>query len=109
MQQLLKLRNGRERETKLANLPWHGAKRGNSGKRALKIVDGRHLLAEPLPQRPVLGQLSNRIEAQPDLINLFQLCPVCGGEIIEKEVKKLIPSGNNTAVVRVNAEVVREP
>jgi YgiT-type zinc finger domain-containing protein len=40
----------------------------------------------------------------------FELCPVCGGEVIEKEVEKLILGGNNTAVVRaavvrVNAEV----
>jgi YgiT-type zinc finger domain-containing protein len=35
----------------------------------------------------------------------FELCPVCGGEVIEKEVEKLIPGGNNTAVVRVNEEV----
>jgi len=35
----------------------------------------------------------------------FELCPVCGGEVIEKEVEKLILGGNNTTVVRVNAEV----
>jgi YgiT-type zinc finger domain-containing protein len=35
----------------------------------------------------------------------FELCPVCGGEVIEKEVEKLILGGNNTAVVHVNAEV----
>jgi YgiT-type zinc finger domain-containing protein len=33
----------------------------------------------------------------------FELCPVCGGEVIEKEVEKLILGGNT--VVRVNAEV----
>jgi YgiT-type zinc finger domain-containing protein len=35
----------------------------------------------------------------------FELCPVCGGEVIEKEVEKLILGGDNAAVVRVNAEV----
>ncbi len=35
----------------------------------------------------------------------FELCPVCGGEVIEKEVEKLILGGNNTAVVRVNADI----
>jgi len=35
----------------------------------------------------------------------FELCPVCGGDVIEKEVEKLILGGNNTAVVHVNAEV----
>ena len=27
----------------------------------------------------------------------FELCPVCGGDMIEKEVEKLILGGNNTA------------
>ena len=35
----------------------------------------------------------------------FELCPVCGGEVITKEVEKLIPGGNNSAAVRVNAEI----
>ena len=35
----------------------------------------------------------------------FELCPVCGGEVIEKEVEKLILGGNTTAVVSVTAEV----
>ena len=35
----------------------------------------------------------------------FELCPVCGGEVITKEVEKLIPGGNHTAVVNVIAEV----
>ncbi|EAT58147.1 YgiT-type zinc finger protein [Chlorobium ferrooxidans] len=35
----------------------------------------------------------------------FELCPVCGGEVIEKEVEKLILGGNNTAVVRVKADI----
>jgi len=35
----------------------------------------------------------------------FELCPVCGGEVITKEVEKLIPGGNHTAVVKVIAEV----
>ena len=35
----------------------------------------------------------------------FDKCPVCGGEIIKKEVDKILRGGNNTAVVRVEAEV----
>lgn len=35
----------------------------------------------------------------------FELCPVCGGEVITKEVEKLITGGNNTAIIRVTAEV----
>ena len=35
----------------------------------------------------------------------FNKCPICGGEVIEKEVEKLLRGGNNTAVIRVKAEV----
>ncbi len=35
----------------------------------------------------------------------FDQWPVCGGEVAEKEVEKLLCGGVNTAVVRVQAEV----
>lgn len=35
----------------------------------------------------------------------FEKCPVCGGELIEKEVEKLLKGGKNTAVLKVTAEV----
>jgi YgiT-type zinc finger domain-containing protein len=35
----------------------------------------------------------------------FEKCPVCGGELVEKEVEKLLRGGLHTAVVRVRAEV----
>lgn len=35
----------------------------------------------------------------------FSKCPVCGGEMIEKEVEKLLRGGIHTAVIRVRAEV----
>jgi len=35
----------------------------------------------------------------------FKQCPVCGGEMVEKEIEKLLRGGNHTAVVRVKAEV----
>lgn len=35
----------------------------------------------------------------------FHKCPVCDGEVIEKEVEKLLRGGNNTAIVKVKAEV----
>ena len=35
----------------------------------------------------------------------FKKCPVCKGEMIEKEVEKLLRGGNNTAVMKVKAEV----
>jgi YgiT-type zinc finger domain-containing protein len=35
----------------------------------------------------------------------FTKCPVCGGELAVKESEKLLRGGNNTAVVRVMADV----
>ena len=35
----------------------------------------------------------------------FTQCPVCGGDLVEKEVEKLLRGGVHTAVVRVSAEV----
>jgi YgiT-type zinc finger domain-containing protein len=35
----------------------------------------------------------------------FNKCPVCGNEMIEKEVEKLVRGGIHTAVLRVRAEV----
>ena len=35
----------------------------------------------------------------------FKRCPVCGGEVVEKDVEKLLRGGVNTAVLTVRAEV----
>ena len=35
----------------------------------------------------------------------FEKCPVCGGEMVEKEVEKLLQGGNNTATLKVIADV----
>ena len=35
----------------------------------------------------------------------FDKCPVCGGEIVEKDVEKLLREGVHIAVVTVNAAV----
>ncbi len=35
----------------------------------------------------------------------FHKCPVCGGEMVEKEVEKLLRRGIHTAVLKVQAEV----
>ena len=35
----------------------------------------------------------------------FEKCPVCGGELVEKEVEKLLRGGSHTAVLKVRAEV----
>ncbi|MEJ5365387.1 MAG: YgiT-type zinc finger protein [Desulfosoma sp.] len=35
----------------------------------------------------------------------FEKCPVCGGELVEKHVEKLLKGGVHTAVITVRAEV----
>lgn len=35
----------------------------------------------------------------------FEKCPICGGELVEKEVEKLLRGGVHTAVLKVRAEV----
>ena len=35
----------------------------------------------------------------------FEKCPVCSGELVEKEVEKLLRGGIHTAVLKVHAEV----
>ena len=35
----------------------------------------------------------------------FPKCPVCGGEVVDKEVEKLLRGGNHTAVLTIWAEV----
>lgn len=35
----------------------------------------------------------------------FHKCPVCGGDLVEKEVEKLLRGGVHTAVFRVRADV----
>jgi len=35
----------------------------------------------------------------------FSQCPVCGGELVQKEVEKLLRGGNHTAILRVQVEV----
>jgi YgiT-type zinc finger domain-containing protein len=35
----------------------------------------------------------------------FEKCPVCGSDMVEKEVEKLLRGGKNTAVLKVHAEV----
>lgn len=38
-------------------------------------------------------------------MNPFERCPVCGGELTERQVEKVVLGGNNTAVLSVRAEV----
>ena len=35
----------------------------------------------------------------------FDKCPVCGGELAEKQVEKVLRGGNHTAILTVQAEV----
>jgi YgiT-type zinc finger domain-containing protein len=35
----------------------------------------------------------------------FDKCPLCGGEVSEKEVEKLLRGGGHTAVINVRVEV----
>jgi YgiT-type zinc finger domain-containing protein len=35
----------------------------------------------------------------------FDKCPICGNDMVEKEVEKLVRGGKNTAVLKVQAEV----
>jgi YgiT-type zinc finger domain-containing protein len=47
----------------------------------------------------------DRVQREEEKMKPFEKCPVCGGELVEKQVEKLIRGGNNTAVLHVNAEV----
>jgi YgiT-type zinc finger domain-containing protein len=35
----------------------------------------------------------------------FNKCPICGGEVIEKTVEKVLRGGKNTAILNIKAEV----
>ena len=35
----------------------------------------------------------------------FEKCPICGGELVERDVEKLLRGGNHIAVVKTQAEV----
>jgi YgiT-type zinc finger domain-containing protein len=38
-------------------------------------------------------------------MNPFEKCPICGGELITKEVEKLLRGDGNTAIIKTQAEV----
>ena len=38
-------------------------------------------------------------------MDLLDNCPVCGGEVVEKEVRKLLEGGLHTAIMKAPAEV----
>ena len=35
----------------------------------------------------------------------FDRCPICGGELVQKRIEKLLRGGNHTAILRVDAKV----
>ena len=35
----------------------------------------------------------------------FPKCPLCGGEVVEKDLEEILRGGDNTAIVQVRAEV----
>lgn len=39
------------------------------------------------------------------MVKAFEKCPVCGGELIERQVEKLLRGGRHTASITVPAEV----
>jgi YgiT-type zinc finger domain-containing protein len=49
-----------------------------------------------------MGRLSNK---EGKMMLSFEKCPVCGGELKEKMVEKILHGGNHAAVLHVNAEV----
>ncbi len=38
-------------------------------------------------------------------MQVFDKCPICGGEMTKKNVEKLLHGGNDTAIIKVEAEV----
>lgn len=35
----------------------------------------------------------------------FPKCPVCGGQVVSKEVEEIVRGGGNTAIIKVQADV----
>lgn len=35
----------------------------------------------------------------------FKKCPVCGGELVQKEIEKLLRGGKDTATLKIQAQV----
>ncbi len=45
------------------------------------------------------------LENEEETMKLFKKCHLCGGEVVEKEVEKLLKGDGNTAIVKIKAEV----
>ena len=46
-----------------------------------------------------------RLKSERQKMKPFEKCPICGGELEQKKVEKLLRGGKHTAVLRINAEV----
>ena len=47
----------------------------------------------------------DQLASEEETMMPFEKCPVCGSEIVAKEVEKLLRGGLDTATVKVSAEV----
>jgi YgiT-type zinc finger domain-containing protein len=48
----------------------------------------------------------DRLQSEEEMNSMpFERCPVCGGDLVEKEVEKILRGGVNTAVLKVSAEL----
>jgi YgiT-type zinc finger domain-containing protein len=47
----------------------------------------------------------DRWEHKKETMKLFEKCPICGGEVVQKEVEKVLKGGMHTAIIKVKAEV----
>jgi YgiT-type zinc finger domain-containing protein len=55
-----------------------------------------------MPSEP--GKM-DRQQDKENAMTLFEKCPICGGELVEKEVEEVLKGGSNTAILKVKAEV----
>lgn len=47
----------------------------------------------------------DQLEGAQEAMMPFERCPTCGGELVEKEVEKLLRGGKHVAAMTVSAEV----
>ena len=48
----------------------------------------------------------DRLQSDEEMNSMpFERCPVCGSDLVEKEVEKVLRGGVNTAVLKVSAEL----
>lgn len=47
----------------------------------------------------------DRLESEGKKMMPFEKCPICGGELVAKQVEKLLRGGGNTVSLKVAAEV----